>query len=240
MKSLKLSLTIISLVVLSCKKDVSGIIPEYSSGDYPMIKLSSDRPNLNVSILLDLSDRINPEKYPDNAMDFYLRDIGYIKSVTQAFEIHLRNKQSIKINDHIRLFLDPEPSDKSLNDKIKKLKISFNRDNATRDYIMQTSKKYDSIVGLIYETAITDNNYVGSDTWRFFKNKIKDYCIENEYRNILIVLTDGYIYHKDTKMKEKKRTTYLTPQDIRSFKLINKDWEEKSGQTHTFKLVTMS
>ncbi|WAC03375.1 hypothetical protein N7U66_07530 [Lacinutrix neustonica] len=66
---------------------------------------------------------------------------------------------------------------------------------------------------------------MGSDTWRFFKTKVNDYCVDENFRNILIVLTDGYIYHKDTKMKEAKLTSYLTPQVIRSFKLNTKDWE---------------
>ncbi|PWK18570.1 hypothetical protein [Xanthomarina spongicola] len=215
------------IVLCSCKRDKELESSEKLQPEYTMIKLSGDRPNLNISILLDLSDRIDPVKYPNGAMDYYLRDIGHIKSVAQAFEIHLRNKQSIRINDHIQLYLDPEPSDRKLNEKIKSLKMSFTRDNATRELILQTSKSYDSIARQIYETAITDNKYVGSDTWRFFKNKVKDYCIDDQSRNILVVLTDGYIYHKDTKLKEINHTTYLTPQDIRKFKLDDKDWQEK-------------
>ena len=218
---------ILCLVFLSCKQEE---VTQGKEVEYTSIKLSSNRPNLNISILLDLSDRINPVKYPNSAMDYYLRDVGYIKSITQSFEIHLRNKKSIKINDNIKLFLDPEPADKNLNEKIKELKMSFTRSNATRNYILQTSKKYDSISRLIYESAIKDNYYVGSDTWRFIKTKANDYCVEKNHRNILVILTDGYIFHRNNKRKEANLTTYLRPQDIREFRLDNNKWEERINE----------
>ena len=223
----KLILICALILSFSCRKDKSENSTNEINGDYPMIKISGDRPNLNISILLDLSDRINPEKYPNPAMEYYLRDVGHINSITQAFEIHLRNKQSIKINDKIQLFLDPEPFDRDLNKKIEKLKMSFTRNNATKELIMQTSKDYDSISTLLYKTAINDDKYVGSDTWRFFRNKVKDYCIDENSRNILIILTDGYLYHKDTKIKTKNRTSYIRPQDVRDFKLTKNNWKDK-------------
>lgn len=218
---------ILCLIFFSCKKDKQEGIVQENIIEYNTVKLSSNRPNLNISILLDLSDRINPEKYPNSAMDYYLRDIGYIESITQSFEIHLRNKKSIKINDNIKLFLDPEPADKNLNEKISSLKISFTRNNATKDFILKTSKRYDSISRLIYRSAIKDNKYVGSDTWRFIKTKAKDYCIEENHRNILVILTDGYIFHKDNKIRETNLTTYLRPQDIREFKLNTSKWRDR-------------
>lgn len=77
----------------------------------------------------------------------------------------------------------------------------------------------------IYELAIKDNHYVGSDTWSFFKNKVKDYSIEEEYRNILIILTDGYMFHMNNKRTEGNKTTFLTPEYIRSEKLNSSQWE---------------
>ncbi|WP_303318574.1 hypothetical protein Q4Q34_04505 [Flavivirga abyssicola] len=218
---------ILCLLIYSCKKEKEETIIHEVSADYTSVKLSSNRPNLNISILLDLSDRINPEKYPNPAMDFYLRDIGYIKSIAESFELHLRNKKSIKIHDNIQLFLDPEPADKNLNNKINHLKMSFTRDNATKAMILKISKSYDSISKSIYESAINDAAYVGSDTWRFVKTKAKDYCIEKNHRNILVILTDGYIYHKNNIIKEGNLTTYIRPQDIRNFKLNTAKWENK-------------
>ncbi|WP_158850583.1 hypothetical protein [Algibacter sp. L1A34] len=224
MKSIYLLLITLCLVY-SCKEDKSSSenIKKESS---PSIKLSSNRTNLNISVLLDLSDRINPDKYPNPAMEYYERDLGYIHSIAESFEWHLRNKKSIKINDHIQLYIDPEPSDSDLNKKINMLNMTFTKDNAKKDYITQTSVLYDSITKLIYKSAIKDNHYVGSDIWGFFKTNVEDFCIDKDHRNILVVLTDGYLYHKDAKLREKNLTSYLTPQVVKSFRLNTSKWKD--------------
>ncbi|MNR05774.1 hypothetical protein D3C85_1218220 [compost metagenome] len=86
------------------------------------------------------------------------------------------------------------------------------------NYASQTSK--------IYESAIKDDNYIGSDIWSFFENKVKDQCIDNKHRNILVVLTDGYMFYEDTRIVEGNLTTYITPELIRKNGLNNKDWNE--------------
>jgi len=221
-----LALAFLSFVFISCKGDPKAkeFLHEH---DFPKVAVNS---NLNISVLLDLSDRINPSKYPSPAMEFYQRDIGYLKAIAENFESHIMNKRLIKIDDKIQVFIDPEPSDKTLNQKLEALKISFNKNTVSKEGILTTCKKYDSISTLIYEAAIKDDHYVGSDTWRFFKNKVNDYCIEEGYRNVLVVLTDGYIYHKDAKIKEGNRTTYLTPQDVKHFGFNKSGWKDKFDQ----------
>ncbi|MBV7268028.1 hypothetical protein [Winogradskyella luteola] len=217
----------LTLILTSCKSDEDETKGKSITIEEETIKLSPKRPNLNISILLDLSDRINPKKYPNPAMEYFERDLGYIHSIAKSFEWHVRNKRSIKINDHIQLYIDPEPSDSNLNEKINSLNITFTKNNAKRELIMKTSALYDSISKQIYNSAIEDNNYVGSDIWGFFKTNVEDFCIQENYRNILVILTDGYLYHKYSKLKEGNLTSYLTPQNIRSFQLNKLDWEDK-------------
>src|SRR5690606_39976180 len=47
-----------------------------------------------------------------------------------------------------------------------------------------------------------------------------------DHRNILIVLTDGYIYHEDKKIMEGNQSSYLVPQLVNRLKLNNKNWKE--------------
>lgn len=214
------------LLIISCKKDkITKEILEET--EYETVKLLGERADLNISILLDLSDRINPNLHPNPTMQIYKRDIGYIKSIAQSFEIHIRNKKTRQINDKIQLFIDPEPEEKELNNKIKELKISFDRNNAKRNLILQTSKKYEKITESIYEVAIKDNSYEGSDIWRFFKNKVEDYCLEDDYRNILIILTDGYVYHENSKKRVRNRSTYLTHKYIVNNRISNYTIDKK-------------
>lgn len=182
--------------------------------------------NLNISILLDLSDRISPAKYPNPTMEYYCRDVGYINSVAEAFTNHVRTKKVILANDKIQLFFDPPPFNPEINKISKDLKISIDKKNVSRELINETKTIYANSPLKIYQLAIKDNNYIGSDTWKFFKNKINDYCIEDNYRNILVILTDGYIYFQNSKMKEKNLTSYLTPEIIRTSGLTKSNWSE--------------
>jgi hypothetical protein len=213
----------------SCKQDPKAEVVEEETIPVPVIKTSSND-NLNISILIDLSDRINPEKYPSPAMEFYLRDIGYMESVAESFEWHVLNKKVIKIDDKIQVFIDPEPSDQSLNRKIGQLKTHFTRQNVNKDSILKVPEKYGNISRLIYNLAIEDNHYVGSNIWGFFKNKVDDYCIDEGYRNILVILTDGYIYHKDAKMEQGNRTSYIIPQSIKMNGLNKSDWQKRMDE----------
>lgn len=205
-------------MIQSCKKKEEETQPEKTTKDVSN--------NLNISILLDLSDRISPTKFPNQTMEYYLRDVGYINSVAEAFKNHLSTKKVMQANDKIQLFFDPAPFNPEINKISNNLKMEITRDNISKEEIDKIKEKYTSESLEIYKLAIKDNNYVGSDTWKFFKNKINDYCIEDNYRNILVVLTDGYIYFKNTKIKEGNMTTYLTPELIRANGLNKSNWSE--------------
>lgn len=187
-------------------------------------KVSED---YNISILLDLSDRISLKKNPNPTMEYYQRDLGYIKSVSEAFTEHLKSKRIRQINDKIQLFFNPEPQDPAINTIAKNLRISIDKNNASKDLLNSINSNYALQTSKIYDSAIKDNNYTGSDIWSFFDSKVKDQCIEKGYRNILIVLTDGYMFYEGTVMKDKNRTTYITPELIRKNGLNTTDWDKK-------------
>lgn len=181
----------------------------------------------NISLLLDLSDRISLEKNPNPTMEYYQRDLGYIKSVSEAFTQHLKSKRIRQINDKMQLFFNPEPLDPAINTIAQNLRINIDKNNASKELLNSINSNYASQTSKIYESAIKDNKYVGSDIWSFFDSKVTDQCIENKYRNILIVLTDGYMFYESTVMKEGNRTTYITPELIRKNGLNTKDWDKK-------------
>tara|TARA_R110001592_G_scaffold20205_1_gene82306 strand:+ start:1916 stop:2818 length:903 start_codon:yes stop_codon:yes gene_type:complete len=223
---IKIQLLLISfLLVFSCKSEpkneVDTVVNENS-----LIKVKNNE-NLNISILLDLSDRIDTLKYPNNAMQYYKRDVGYLKSIASAFSYKTSYKKSRKLNDKIQMYFDPEPSNPQINSLSNSLKVHINRDNGTKDFIDNVPDFYEKNSLKIYELALKDNNFIGSDIWGFFKNKVEDFCIEKESRNILILLTDGYIYHKDSKRNEENLSSYVTPQTIRANDLINSNWKTK-------------
>ncbi|WP_346983583.1 hypothetical protein [Chryseobacterium sp. POE27] len=192
------------------KKDSVVIVPDLN--------------NINVSILIDLSDRIDPATNPNPTMQYFQRDVEYIKAIEKGFLNHIKSKKIITYDDQMQVFFNPEPSNPKINDFTKELKVSFDK-NTQKSYFGLVDKKYSELPLNIYQSAIKDGNYVGSDIWEFFKNKVKDYCIKEDKRNILFILTDGYMYHDNTKFAEGNKTSYLTSKLIRANNLTSSDFK---------------
>jgi hypothetical protein len=209
---------IISLV--SCCKKIDP--PKTPAGN------EVDSNNINVSILIDLSDRIAPQTNPNPTMQYFQRDTEYIKAIEKGFSDHIKSKKIITYDDQMQVFFNPEPLDPKMNQFTKDLKVAFDK-NTSKDYFASVDKKYSELPLNIYQSAIHDGNYVGSDIWEFFKNKVNDYCIKSDKRNILFILTDGYIYHENTKFEEKKensyKTSYLTTKLIKANNLTTSDFK---------------
>ncbi len=220
-------LTGIPLLCIKCKSEEKPKEPVSTKG--ANTKEASN--NLNISILLDLSDRINPTKYPSKTMDFYKRDIGYIESVSTSFDSFLRSKKTRTLNDKISIFFEPAPLNEKINSLSESLKYHFTRDNTSKELLKEFVSKYKTIPQKFYELAITDDKYIGSDIWGFFKSKVDVFCMEENARNIVVVLTDGYIYHSNNKIQEDNYTSYLTPQTIRKNSLNKSSWKQKMDES---------
>src|SRR5690606_18486636 len=54
-----------------------------------------------------------------------------------------------------------------------------------------------------------------------------DYSISSCHRNILVILTDGYMYYDKTQMKEGNRTSFLTPKSLAQLNLKKSNWKEE-------------
>lgn len=216
------------LVFMSCasdKKETTELKEANEQKQAAKIKKIKDS-KLNISVFLDLSDRIDTIKYSNKAMQFYKRDIGYIANIANSFANAISFKKSRNLDDNLQIYFDPEPSNPTINKITNSLKVNINRENGTIDYIKSIPGFYEKNIKEIYEQALLDRNYVGSDVWGFFKNRVVDNCIDSSKRNILVILTDGYIYHKDSKRNDKNLSSYLTPQSIRNNKLTSNNWEE--------------
>ncbi|MFN0254446.1 hypothetical protein [Pedobacter ureilyticus] len=208
-------------------KPLNLLLISFLVTSFTLAKGQKSSNNLNLSLLLDLSDRIDPKKYPS----LYQRDLQYIKSVQKAFTNHIKGKKIIQLNDQMQVFFDPEPQNPTINSLSQQLKVNFNKKSGKNE-INSLDKTYSDIPAKIYQSAIKDKTYLGSDIWRFFKNNVKDYCIKDDYRNILVIITDGYMYHQNSKFTEKNKSSYITPAFIQAKKLTTSTYRqliEKGG-----------
>src|SRR6218665_84956 len=217
---LKISMSLLLILFFSCKEETKTIKKETSTK-------SSVSENYNISILVDLSDRISLKKNPNPTMEIYERDLGYIKSISEAFTEHLKSKRLRQIDDKMQLFFNPEPENPEINSISKELRITVNKDNASKKFLNSINDTYASKTKTIYDSAIKDDKYIGSDIWNFFDSKVKDQCIDKNFRNILIILTDGYMFYEGTIIKDGNLSSYLTPQLIKQNGLNTNDWEKK-------------
>ncbi|MAU15618.1 MAG: hypothetical protein CMH46_08780 [Muricauda sp.] len=230
---MKLYTQIVIVIVLSliqvtvgCKRDVKEKLSEAQlpappeTGDCPDYILKSKENNLNISVFLDLSDRITEAKTIQ-------KDTQYLKSIAKAFTDHVKTKKLILLQDRIQLYFNPEPANEGINSIAEKLHIEFNRETP-KSKIEETNRLYAEEPIKLYGLAQADSkqakDYPGSDIWRFFKDNVKDYTISTCHRNILVILTDGYMYHKDTQMKEGNKSSYLTPKSLAALQLNNSDY----------------
>lgn len=217
---LKISTSLLIILFFSCKEEIKKEEKETA------VK-SSISENYNISILVDLSDRISLKKNPNPTMEIYQRDLGYIKSVSEAFTDHLKSKRMRQIDDKMQLFFNPEPENPEINSISKELRINVNKDNASKKLLNSINETYASKTAAIYESAIKDDKYIGSDIWNFFDSKVQDQCIDKNSRNILVILTDGYMFYEGTQIKEGNLSSYLTPQLIKQNGLNTNNWQNK-------------
>ena len=179
---------------------------------------------LNISILLDLSDRISPSKHPVANPPHQDRDLAIINSILEYFKKDMEERGTFDANGRIQIFMEPAPAIPGINDLQRQLSIDCSKLD-----VKQKKELYDGIgntfnntLSEIYKQTIAYNKFPGSDIWRFFQNKAKDYCVarDSNYRNILIVLTDGYIYDPNTTRRVDNRVQNLTYNTIAKYRAV--------------------
>lgn len=220
---------------------MSGVQDDESSkNEQPRTPITAtSNQNLNVSIFIDLSDRISQKRNPDLIMETWKRDTGYINSIIEAFQNHLKNKRVLLVNDKIKLYFHPIPTDvPDINNIVSSLDKSFTKDNVTIDNINLIKSNYEQHLELIYQKTLdekeplataTHDPYPGSDIFGFFKSHVKDYCIKDNHRNILFILTDGYEYYKDghPNIDKNNKSNYLLSTSLKKWGFNSSNFKSK-------------
>ncbi|MDD4111375.1 MAG: hypothetical protein PHS54_07570, partial [Clostridia bacterium] len=224
----------IVLVLLSCNNstDKNG-----GSNTEPKVE------QLNITILLDLSDRLIQDVQPCQKE----RDIAIVMNIVEIFRLNMESKGAYKSQDKIKIIFTPAPMDASINNIAKTLTVDLSKmDNSQKKVVFDNiTKDFSTGLNEIFDLTLKNETYPGSDIWRFFKYDAEQYCISKDesYRDILVIVSDGYIYHDQTLDKIKNRTTWSTNTLFTQEGFVNNpNWLEKfekgdyglifSGQTY--------
>ena len=209
---------VLTLVLGACSSDAAEGSEQTSSelqasGVAGPPVANEDR-QLNVTLLLDLSDRVDPHVNPATP-SHRDRDLAVASAVADAFVAEMEQKGAFAANGRIRTLFSPAPDDPAVNEiargLAKDLRSMSPADKKTVHDELAT--EYAAGLGRIYDAVIAASDYVGADVWRFFKDgDALNLAVDPDpgVRNVLVVLTDGYAYHEDTVLREANRTSYVT------------------------------
>lgn len=178
---------------------------------------------LNISILWDLSDRLDPAKQslqPSQAK----RDIEVINSIVNIFKKDMDSKGAFMSKGKIKVFFTPNPNDININNLATKMDVDLTNTKEVKykkQKYDEMSADFENAATEIAKTAIKTSLWDGSDIFRFFKNDVKDFCLAQDtaYRNILVILTDGYIYHSQSIGRVDNKTEFILPSLLSQLKL---------------------
>ncbi|TWW01334.1 hypothetical protein [Chitinophaga pinensis] len=234
---MKYILLTFTMMLFSCRSnDAKEDQPEVRA----KTMLNDRQKQLNLSILLDLSDRIDPKANPDMPAHFQ-KDSALISYLTEYFKSEIRSKGGHAAKPKMRIIFSPNPADPGISKAAEKLSTDLSG-------LMPVEKKkiYDNIgntvtenISYIYRTSLRQAYWPGSDIWRFFKNDV-DITIDPDtsYRNILVIFTDGYLFHADSKDAAGNRYAYLLPGLLDKYKLRNNPQWSKDIDKLDFGLIS--
>lgn len=205
MKYIKLLL--FSICALGCSSDVSQTKQDGSrENGEAATELTTD--HFNITISSDLSNRLKSSLYPKAVSDIEIVSI----IADNIYPRILTHKRSMNQLDHFRLdFINKQQiSAYSVDTKLIDIDFSQFKQQAQRiDYLRKSYVKDKNRFLLefsrIHEKAIASS--FGSDIWTYLQQgvdnsisdtttsdgKIGNIAFKNRFKNVLILLTDGYI-----------------------------------------------
>lgn len=151
----------------------------------------------NICLLLDLSDRIDPDKEPFQAQ----RDRKAIAVLVDEFGTLVKRKLYLNSRDSLRVAVAPQPNDyrQTLLEGGDRLAIDLSslKVNEKRIRLPELQQQFLGQSDRLYAAAVGNSAFAGSDIWSFFRDSLESFRVSDEggkpVRNILVVLTDGYI-----------------------------------------------
>ncbi len=185
---------------------------------------------MNISIMLDLSDRLITQGPNDN-MPQMEKDTTIIGYVSRWF-VNRQVQKKFMSGDIMHVFCYPNPNIPNISQLQDSLSVDLTLGSGKKLAAINRNKQtliampdvWHRSVESIYSSALKTgpaNGWPGSDVWGFFERSVKSQCVKSGYRNILIIMTDGYLWHKTTWMQTATgEYTGISPKTINQQKAI--------------------
>lgn len=202
----------VSFILMGCMSSCGG--SSNKSNDGAITPLEKTEKPLNISIFLDLSDRLTRGMEPSQMS----RDTAIINYVLDYFKAQTLGPQILKSKNNIKVFFYPTPQSSKIATLANDLSVDISKLNGKdkRITLEEMKGKFQKSLTQIYNETLSEKNWIGCDIWDFFSNKKVDVqCVRNDARNILFILTDGYLFDKNHKINEGNAYSYILPQTLK-------------------------
>lgn len=207
-----LSLSVLFIVALIILTACGGGQNSSSTSERTATAADQSKKPLNVSIYLDLSDRLEREMAPSQKE----RDIEIVKYLSEIVKNHAVAQKILPSKDRIKVFFYPTPNDSkiALLSQDLEMDLSKAQPSEKKQMLLDFQEKFNTSLTKIYEATMQGKNWIGSDIWGFFKKQVDTYCIREDARNIIVILTDGYLFYAPNKQKDGDNYSYILPQTL--------------------------
>ena len=195
----------------------------------PSDEQESASPNvLNIIVILDTSNRVSPERQPDQIE----RDIEIVKEITAQFGKivggeggHIDKAETLAYKDSLTVVVPNQPGVPSIPwEIIKKLTIedpdpprghvSTDGPSGIFTDLKKQVKALPDEMSRLYEFVL-QHPQTGSDIYEWFQFEAKDYFDEKK-RNLIICLSDGYL-NFDRRIEARRREgTFMKIGELRN------------------------
>lgn len=171
--------------------------------------------SLNISIYLDLSDRLKRDITPSQKD----RDLAIVSFITDYFKAQTLGPKILQSKNNIKVFFYPAPQSSDIATLASDLSVDMQKFTGKdkRIALEEMKEKFTKNLTAIYDKTIEQDNWPGCDIWDFFSNKNVDtQCIRKDFRNILVILTDGYLFDEKHKVQEGNAFSFVTPSTLKN------------------------
>lgn len=168
---------------------------------------------LNVSVYLDLSDRLVRDLTPNQTY----RDTAIINYLMDYFKGQTLGPAILKSENKFKVFFYPTPEDTNISTLAQGLSVDVGSKQGVekRKSLDEMKGVFQSNLSQIYSETLKAKKWVGCDIWDFFSNKkVDNLCVKKGARNIVVILTDGYLFAVNNKIKEGNAYSYISPQTL--------------------------
>ncbi|MBP5307126.1 MAG: hypothetical protein J6Y79_03655 [Paludibacteraceae bacterium] len=196
--SLKIITACICLILTACSKP----------------QPTAKEPALNITIFLDLSNRLVRPLEPSQKD----RDIALVDHIVSEFVQKTSDAGILSSENSMRILFYPTPKDSLINKRAQELNVDLKKTNmAEKKTLLKNMRTtFKENLSTIYDQTIQQQKWVGCDIHGFFSNGSVDVqCIRKGERNILFILTDGYIDHVDNRYCKGNKYSYIWPKYLR-------------------------